>query len=355
MHSRGDGYWAKLLDKSPADPTSKLVSELYTGTVWEDPVDRIYKEPIKLKTGQWIDYQCHYTNHENRDVAQGFASTDEMCMFIGAYWPRDYAFETCATAAVGPTGQVGQGGSNGITFGSGKKSGAEFLGCFWERSAAARAAERPLSFTGAGDDPERLKDIQCLTNTCPEASLSQRAYMTCVGDNAPYCAAQCKDTETSSLQALCATDSAAHGGCSDAYGHDGSDGTCAKPDPVTHKGPGDLAYEACTTPAKLSAFTNDCATTKCTESCSSGRDSAPCKACMGTFTGQAGDTSCMNIAIGSCVQAQATAIVTECVNGCFTECITVKETACNLDCLNHVECAAEYATVGSATCKAPAK
>jgi Copper type II ascorbate-dependent monooxygenase, C-terminal domain len=326
MHSRGDGYYANLMDKSPADPTASVVQELYSGTEWEDPVAEIFKPALKLTAGQWIDYECHYTNPEDRDVAQGFAGTDEMCMFVGAYWPRDFAMETCANGS-GKTN-----GSAGIVYGSGDGTGAEFLGCWWNS---------PRVTSGTGDDPKRLQSLECVTSTCPEASPGIRPYLTCLSDNAAGCQKQCTDAQAS-FQAVCAlTPGAGTTGCAEEYGTNGSDGTCAA-------GATSAAVAACTMDGQLNAYQEECQATLCASQCAIG---APeCAACLGTFTGDPGNTSCMNILVGSCVKDQATKIATKCNTDCFTPCITAKVTGCTVDCLNEEKCEAQYLTLATATC-----
>jgi hypothetical protein len=335
MHSRGDGYVATLLDKSPADPTNAVVRELYSGTEWDEPIEHIFKTPLALTAGQWIDYECHYTNPEARNVAQGFASTDEMCMFIGTYWPKDAALETCSRAA-----SVGKPASNStasIGYGSGPatgttKNGADFLGCWWSS---------PRVTSGTGDDPKRFQTLSCFTQTCPQASPPQRPYLSCLGENSASCQSECT-TSQASFQAVCAlTPGAGTTGCKEEYGTTGSNGTCAA-------GATNPAIAACTTAGQVNAYIEECQTTLCATPCGTG--AAECSACLGSFDGDPNNTTCMNILVGSCVKDQATKIATKCNTDCFTPCITAKVTGCTVDCLNEEKCKTEYGAVATAVC-----
>lgn len=87
MHERAASYSADLLDGDPIAGGTKL-QQLYQTTDWEEPAVKINSPPIALEQGQWIEWSCNYENSEARAVAQGQQTTDEMCMFIGLYWPQ---------------------------------------------------------------------------------------------------------------------------------------------------------------------------------------------------------------------------------------------------------------------------
>ena len=92
MHARGVDYVADLVDASG----SKL-QELYTtrsvGTRrHRKPMD----PPLTISAGQMIDFRCSYTNNETHDIYQGRTTRDEMCMFLGLYYPRDTKTEVCS-------------------------------------------------------------------------------------------------------------------------------------------------------------------------------------------------------------------------------------------------------------------
>jgi hypothetical protein len=323
MHARGDRYLANLLDKSPVDTTAKVVTELYKGTAWDDPRARVFEVPLQLKAGQYIDYECHYTNNEPRSVAQGFASTDEMCMFTGVYWPMDLNFENCSRDTT-----KGGGATAGIVYGHGTKSGADFLQCLWS------PGERV--YTGAFDDPKRYETLSCYTATCAKASPGLSPYLACLGGNSAQCTKDCTDAQAS-FQAACS-----FGECKEEYGTDGTNGTCAAT-------VGQAAVTACTKPAQINAFTTTCASGACAAACAD--DKAPaCAACIGTFDGMPGNTSCMNTLIGACAKDQGAKLASACVSDCFKGCISKEIRSCSVNCLNSVACKSEYQTLSTATC-----
>lgn len=323
MHARGDGYIANLLDKAPTDPTAAVVKELYKGTAWDDPRATVFDVPVQLKAGQYIDFQCHYTNKEPRSVSQGFASTDEMCMFTGMYWPMDLDFENCRKPK-----SATRGASAGITYGYGSKTGAEFLQCFWS------TPERV--FTGAFDDPKRYDTLSCFTQTCPKASPGTNPYLSCLAQYGDQCTMDCTDAQAS-FQAACA-----RGTCKEEFGSDGTDGTCAT-------SVGQDAVAACTKPSQLSAFAASCTAGQCATACTDPTSTA-CTTCIGMFDGSPTNPSCINVLVGACAQDQGKKLATACVSECFTGCITREISACSGSCLNSVACKNEYQTLATATC-----
>jgi hypothetical protein len=99
MHKRGVGYQADLLDAAGAP-----VRTLFQTDRWEGIDPAVYAPAIQITAGQSIDFRCDFQNDESFDVIQGpSASTNEMCMFIGAYYPRlDFAAENCFLPGSGP-------------------------------------------------------------------------------------------------------------------------------------------------------------------------------------------------------------------------------------------------------------
>lgn len=339
-HKRMDDYSAKLLSGDPEATGTTTVKTLYTNKDWENPITKVFDPPLALTKGQWIDYQCHYTNPENRDVAQGFQTTDEMCMFVGAYWPKNAELEYCGRSLTAA-------GEDGRSYGDGTKTGADFLGCFW-------ASKQHFVGGGPTDSADRYASDSCITQTCPEASGPLRPYMRCLTDNSASCTATCKDAQAS-FQAVCAITPAATGGCLEKYGTNGSDGTCAA-------GAGAQAVAKCSTAAQQTALTAECQTTICagasTGNCTADPTGAACTACIGTFTatnppaaGGGTNSSCLNSLTFACVADQGKKIATDCVTQCFTDCITKKVTNCVVsECLNGTSCKAEYDAVAAATC-----
>ena len=83
MHARGVGYVANLLDASGAK-----MQELYTTTTWQHVVTSGWTRRCTISAGQ---DRLPLQLHEQRDPRdrQGRTTRDEMCMFIGLYYPRD--------------------------------------------------------------------------------------------------------------------------------------------------------------------------------------------------------------------------------------------------------------------------
>jgi hypothetical protein len=93
MHARGIGQVSNITDAS-----GTMIEEVYRSSDWQNIYVKLYGDQGKqLKAGTAIDYRCNYDNKEARVVTQGLTTKDEMCMFVGAYYPRDRAFEICAT------------------------------------------------------------------------------------------------------------------------------------------------------------------------------------------------------------------------------------------------------------------
>ena len=159
MHRRGIGYTATLLDGDPI-AGGKEIQQLYQSTEWEEPVARSFKPALQLKTGQWIRWECDFKNTESRDVAQGQQTTDEMCMFVGAYWPRNPGWEQCGVNGAGRM------------FGTGTMDGKGFIDC-WNKSVQRLG----LYGGGAGDAANRYAAQRCVTESCPAVSALANDYI----------------------------------------------------------------------------------------------------------------------------------------------------------------------------------
>ncbi|HMJ12901.1 MAG TPA: hypothetical protein VK524_15875 [Polyangiaceae bacterium] len=179
-HSRLDGYTARLWDGSPTRG-GRVQDTLYENSEWEDPVPRTFApEPLKLAKGQWIDFECHYLNSSPRNAAQGFETTDEMCMFTGLYWPRNEALENC--------GRELKSSQQLTFFGSGAKKGSEVLACF----LGLPPEEQIFQGGGAETSELRFTAMSCFTQACPQVADEVTAFVrTCEKSNptAPECTA----------------------------------------------------------------------------------------------------------------------------------------------------------------------
>jgi hypothetical protein len=80
---------------------------------------------MAIKAGEQIDYECNYQNDGTTTVIQGLSAvTNEMCVFVGAYYPRDEKFETCGT-----TGQFADQGTAATYIGTGTATCGATLSC----------------------------------------------------------------------------------------------------------------------------------------------------------------------------------------------------------------------------------
>jgi hypothetical protein len=161
MHKQGLGGVANL-----EDSTGNVIKQLYTSSVWTDPPVTEWAAPgMALKAGQQIDYQCNYDNPGNTDVMQGLsAAKNEMCVFAGAYYPRDTKFETCST-----TGKWNDGDNAGTYIGTGTATCTATLQCL--QSAKPMSQDQGDSLYG------------CVVDSCPKAAKQMTAALDCFGAN----------------------------------------------------------------------------------------------------------------------------------------------------------------------------
>jgi hypothetical protein len=128
MHKQGLGGVVNL-----EDGTGKMLQQLYQTNLWSNPPVTVWSSPtLDLKAGQQIDYQCNYQNPGDTDVIQGLsAKTNEMCVWVGAYYPRDTAFEYC-----NGTGGWGNLGQAATWIGTGTADGPTTMTCLDNAAAA---------------------------------------------------------------------------------------------------------------------------------------------------------------------------------------------------------------------------
>ena len=182
MHSRGVGYEAKLLSGDPYAADTKTLEMLYETTQWDAPSDKLWDEPKQLQKGQYIDYSCHYENTEDHDVAQGLDTTDEMCMFMGVYWPRNDALSFCSDPKTGRDA--------GYQIGDGRMSGSEFTSCITSSDFEAGATEG-CGRAECNDYGARYHFQSCFTQACPAIGKYTLDYVNCLGAHSPDCQETC--------------------------------------------------------------------------------------------------------------------------------------------------------------------
>jgi hypothetical protein len=156
MHKRGIDYTATLLDRDPLEGGQEMKT-LYEGTTWDEPLVEINAPALELKAGQWIKWACTYENLEDSNVAQGQETTDEMCMFLGMYWPRSPEMDWCM--APGSTESY----SASRLLANGSMNGAQFLDC-WSNSPQIIGGGGPKSAA------DRYTSQRCFTDSCAKVS-----------------------------------------------------------------------------------------------------------------------------------------------------------------------------------------
>jgi hypothetical protein len=169
MHKRGVDYAAYLTD---AEGT--WIDELYRTKEWEEVVARRYEAGRSLQAGQRIDYRCTYDNKEDRAVIQGLATTDEMCMFVGLYYPRDPQTEFCALDEKAERRYLG-----GRWIGTGSTDGASTADCL--TSAMSRQDDGEGSLYG------------CVVNSCPAVSAPLSESALCLLGSGETCEGACQE------------------------------------------------------------------------------------------------------------------------------------------------------------------
>ncbi|WP_437333265.1 hypothetical protein [Sorangium sp. So ce394] len=136
-HSRGVGYVAHKVD------LDGKMTELYAHDQWENVPTREFSPFLEVKKGEALDYRCDFANAEEREIAQGLTTKDEMCMLIGPYFPRSPMYENCHTK---------EGLLAATWFGSGATACAETLSCLDEAKAV-----------DGGNGP---RSYGCIVNSC---------------------------------------------------------------------------------------------------------------------------------------------------------------------------------------------
>lgn len=153
MHKRGVGF--------EAQQEGGARGSLYTTDAWSDPLPRSFSgEPeAAIAAGSAITYRCDFQNDRAETVMVGpRADEDEMCMFIGMYYPRlDDDTERCMRGAA-------------VTKGT--------LSCFDTIGCARDCAE--------GDTTCRAG---CIEQVCPTAAIPMTQFLQCFG---PACGETCQ-------------------------------------------------------------------------------------------------------------------------------------------------------------------
>jgi hypothetical protein len=171
MHKRGTDYVANLTETVNGAPT-----QIYESHDWENVPVASWENGLALHQGQSIDYTCFYRNSENREIIQGQTTKDEMCMFVGSYYPRNRELEQCRLFSSG----------SGATFiGSGTADGATTLQCFRSAGTSQDQTARRTVFFG------------CIVDSCAPIANEITSYVNCQLSPSNGCASSCDGTNPS--------------------------------------------------------------------------------------------------------------------------------------------------------------
>jgi Copper type II ascorbate-dependent monooxygenase, C-terminal domain len=181
MHARGVDYVADLLDAS-----GTKMQELYTNRSWEHVVSKSMEPPLSISAGQMIDFRCSYVNNETHDINRGRTTRDEMCMFIGLYYPKDTKTEVCSMNNDWSGRYLG---ANWI--GSGTATGLQTAGCLQAATASGSEVQGAIDAcvvkACAGISAETSNAVRCLATRgygmcaemCGGAAADPAACMAC--------------------------------------------------------------------------------------------------------------------------------------------------------------------------------
>jgi hypothetical protein len=171
MHKRGMGGEAYITDRN-----LNRMEKIYESNSWENPAVKTFDQGRTITTGTLLDYHCNYENPEDRTVLQGQTTKDEMCMLIGAYTPRNTAFEFCS-----PDGTSGLRGFAGTFIGNGTVSCMDSVNCIDD---ARKLAE------GSRFD----KISECVVSSCEKAAKPFNDTLRCMlTQYESGCSTECKD------------------------------------------------------------------------------------------------------------------------------------------------------------------
>jgi len=149
MHRRGLEFHARVTPPGGA-PTS-----LHDSLTWSAPTPTVYWPPRSIAAGSTIEFSCDYRNDRTSAVIDGVsADTDEMCVLVGGYWPKQSAdTELC----------LGDGSGPALT---GTRTCAQTVSC--------------MSDAGVGN---WVGGQACIADTCAASAPALSSFVVCVNRN----------------------------------------------------------------------------------------------------------------------------------------------------------------------------
>jgi hypothetical protein len=161
MHSRGVGYAAAVGSNAP----------FYTGEDWEGVEVAVY-ENFTVSAGSTLEYYCDYRNTGSVDVFQGPRTTDEMCMLVGSYYPRDERTAAC----LDPSGQL----PGGDWVGQGAATCQATLGCLQSTNGNFGALTACILDADAAVAHEVSEVVRCFMASTDPATQCGPQIQACV-------------------------------------------------------------------------------------------------------------------------------------------------------------------------------
>jgi hypothetical protein len=189
FHKRGYDYSAFVDDPSGTPAQNPF----YTTQDWEHPGD--LPESMPIAAGSYIRFGCTYDNtNGTQEYFQGpSAQNNEMCMFIGTYYPRldDSSDEFCLPP-------------KSDDFGTGTVACGATLKCL--QNCPPVSIVIPDGGLPAGEGTEVNSCVQsCFVASCPGVSAKLFALLACTEAN---CKTECADAASSACN-TCATNNCA--------------------------------------------------------------------------------------------------------------------------------------------------
>lgn len=192
-HARGVGY-AAYIDT----PTEMATKPFYTSASWSSP--QIATMSMPIKAGSKLRFECDYDNSSGtQEYFQGpSAQTNEMCMFIGAYWPDmgeivDYGYANPGPDMFGTAGASGTNCNDTLTC---------IQNCPADNSGG--------SSVGPVDASPCMQ--KCMVSSCTTASTPLFPLLECIENS---CSSQCATTTgTSCSSCVAASCGAQYSACS---------------------------------------------------------------------------------------------------------------------------------------------
>jgi len=165
---------------------------IWTSRSWEHDVEYEFPEPLLMKAGEGLKFQCSYQNTTSRALRFGTSATDEMCILFGLVWEAN-AGQTLPSQDC-DVNWVDAGGTG---------HPADEAGGFPMPSAS----EASICISGRTDTIDECAQCQCDACATPIIKCATDAdcqtVLTCLGGcTGDACAQSCIDPHSSALGLL---------------------------------------------------------------------------------------------------------------------------------------------------------